>query len=117
MKILLVEDHADLADMSCRLLREVYGHEVQLAATGAKALEAANDDVPDLVLLDINLPDMSGFEVARKLRSHPGFDHTSLIAVTGFGAFIDENGAEEIGLDGFFRKPMDFELLEQLKRA
>lgn len=117
MKILLVEDHADLADMSCRVLREVYGHEVQLAATGAKALEAANDDVPDLVLLDINLPDMSGLEVARELRSDPGFDRTSLVAVTGFGSFIDGDGAQKIGFDGLFRKPMDFELLEQLKRG
>lgn len=116
MKILLVEDHAGLAEISSRLLRELYGHEVRMAATGAEALRAASSAVPDLVLIDLNLPDMSGYDVARSLRADPGFDHTVLVAVTGFGTFVDDEHAKLMGLDAYFRKPMDFEVLDQLKR-
>lgn len=116
MKILLVEDHPGVAEMSSRVLRELYGHEVHWAETGAQALKAASLEKPELVLIDLNLPDMSGFEVARTLRSNPVFDHTLLVAVTGFGTFVNDEMAKEAGLDAFFRKPLDFDMLEHLKR-
>lgn len=116
MKILLVEDHPGLAEISCRLLRDLYGHEVEVAATGAEALAAAGAAVPDLVLIDLNLPDMSGYDIARGLRQDPGFDRTLLVAVTGFGNVVDEERAAAAGLDAHFRKPMDFDVLDQLKR-
>jgi DNA-binding response OmpR family regulator len=116
MKILVVEDHLDLADMTCRVLRDVYGHEVGMADTGAKALQAARTEVPDLVLIDINLPDMSGYDVARNLRSNPDFDRTLLVAVTGFGNLINPEFAKDVGLDAIFQKPLDFDVLEHLER-
>lgn len=116
MKILLVEDHPGVAEMSCRVLRELYGHEVRWADTGAKALKAASSEKPELVLIDLNLPDMTGFEVARTLRSNPAFEQTVLVAVTGFGTFVTDEIAKEAGLDAFFRKPLDFDVLEELKR-
>jgi DNA-binding response OmpR family regulator len=116
MKILLVEDHAEVADLTCRVLREVYGHEVRMADTGAKALLAASTEVPDLMLIDINLPDMSGYDIARNLRADPEFDRTLMVAVTGFGTLIDAGYAKSVGLDAIFRKPLDFDVLEHLER-
>jgi CheY-like chemotaxis protein len=117
LKILVVEDHHDLAEVSCRVLRDLYGHEVRTVDTGAKALQAAGAEVPDLVLVDIKLPDMSGYDVARRLRANPGFDHTLLVALTGYGAGVDEVYAREIGFDASFRKPLDFDLLVQVQRG
>lgn len=117
MKILLVEDHPGLAEISCRLLRDLHGHEVRLASTGAEAIAAAGGEVPDLVLIDLNLPDMSGYDIARRLRQDAAFDATVLVAVTGFGSMVDPDFAKEVGIDAHFRKPMDFDVLEDLKRA
>lgn len=117
MKILLVEDHPGLAEISCRLLRDLYGHEVRLAPTGGEALAAAGAEVPDLVLIDLNLPDMNGYEIARRLRQDPAFDRTVLVAVSGFGNVVDDDRAKEVGIDAHFRKPMDFDVLDQLKRT
>lgn len=117
MKILVVEDHPELAEISCRLLREVHGHDVRKAENGFSALQAANAEIPDLVLIDINLPDMSGYDIARKLRSDPGFDRTLLVAITGFGYFVEDGFARAMGLDACFLKPLDFDLLEQVERG
>lgn len=117
MKILLVEDHAALAEMSCRLLRDVYDHEVGHAATGAAALEEFPRFRPELVLVDINLPDMNGYELAGRIRALPGADATVLVAVSGFGNIIDDDSARAAGFDAHFRKPMDFDLLPGLRRA
>lgn len=116
MKILLVEDHAGLAEMSCRLLRDVYDHEVDHAATGARALEDFPRLQPELVLVDINLPDMNGYDLARRLRALPGAESTVLVAVSGFGNIIDDDTAHDAGFDAHFRKPMDFDLLPSLRR-
>jgi CheY-like chemotaxis protein len=80
-------------------------------------LHAASVEVPEVVLIDINLPDMSGYDVARQLRSNPDFERTLLVAVTGFGTLIDGNHAQEVGLDAIYRKPLDFDVLEHLRRA
>ena len=116
MKILLVEDHAALADITCSLLREVYGHEVAHAESGAAALEAMETIEPDLVLLDVNLPDFNGYEVARRLRRDPRWQSTILVAVTGFGSDVDFTLAQASGIDAHFRKPMDFDLLPTIQR-
>ena len=117
MKILLVEDHAGLADISSRLLRDVYSHEVETAATGAEATVAMDRFQPELVLVDINLPDTDGFQLARQIRAQPEFEPTVLVALTGFGNAIDEREVVDAGFDASFRKPMDFEVLPRLKRV
>lgn len=117
MKILLVEDHAAVADISCSLLREVHEHEVVHAASGAAALAVMEQTRPDLVLLDINLPDISGYEVATRLRRDPQWQSTILVALTGFGNNVDPSRAKAAGIDAHFRKPMNFELLTTIKRV
>src|SRR5829696_1144343 len=117
MKILLVEDHSAVARISCDLLRDVHGHVVEHADTGGKALTAAVAMLPDMILIDLNLPDMSGYELAARLRSRSEFQHTKLIALTGFGSVVDDELAATVGIDAHFRKPMDFELLPQIDRA
>ncbi|HEU5078934.1 MAG TPA: response regulator [Opitutaceae bacterium] len=117
MKILLVEDHPAVAEVSCNLLREVYGHEVVHVATGKAALEALAGFCPDMVLLDVHLPDMTGYDVAVRLRAEPKWESVILVALTGFGNEVDCARATAVGIDAHFRKPMDFELLSRLKRA
>lgn len=116
MRILLVEDHAAVALISRNLLHEVHGHEVEHAATGAAALASMATFRPDLVLLDLNLPDTNGYEVARRVRADPAWDAVVLVAVTGFGLEVDPAEAEAAGIDAHFRKPMDFDLLPGLRR-
>jgi len=116
MKILLVEDHAVLADVCCRHLRDLHDHDVEHAATGAEALRRAQHFAPDLILIDLNLPDIDGYELARQLRADATFDKAVLVALTGWGNLVDETRAQSAGFDAHFRKPMDFEILPTLRR-
>ena len=116
MKVLLVEDHPALARISCDLLRDVYGHEVTYAPDGRTALLAAVACEPDLALIDLNLPDMNGYELAARLRAQARLAGTILVALTGFGLPLSPSEAEASGIDAVFRKPMDFELLPTLRR-
>lgn len=115
MKVLLVEDHAGLAKASCELLRH-HGHEVHHASTGADALALAAEISPEMVLLDLNLPDMHGYRLAESLRQMPDGDRPILVALTGFGLTGDEAKSLAAGIDAHFRKPMDFRELTNLKR-
>ena len=117
MKILLVEDHAAVAEISCNLLREVHEHEVTLASSGLAALAAMETFRPDLVLLDLNLPDISGYTVASRLRQDPRWQSTIVVALTGFGSELYPAQAEKSGIDAHFRKPMNFDLLPSLRRV
>jgi len=116
-KIILVEDHPDLAEISASLLREVHGHEVRVARTGTGALAAAQAGQVDLMLIDLNLPDMDGFELARRLRADPRFQSTVLVALTGFSNDEIAPRARAAGFDAYYRKPMDFDLLDTLGRV
>jgi CheY-like chemotaxis protein len=114
-KVLLVEDHPGLAKVSCDLLRR-YGHEVHHALNGEAALAAAAAISPDIVLLDLALPDMHGYKLAESLRRLPGGDRPILVALTGFGLTGDEAQSLAAGIDAHFRKPMDFGELTRLQR-
>lgn len=111
MKILLVEDHVSVADSTVMLLR-LLGHEVRHAKTGQEAISAATDSAPDVMLVDIGLPDMTGHDVARKLRSMPEFDRkVILIALTGYDC---AEKAKQSGFDHYYKKPMDLDILPNL---
>lgn len=115
-RILLVEDHADVADSFLMLLHSL-GHEVQVAPDGATAMEAARRYRPQVVFLDIGLPDMDGYEVARCLRAEYA-QALRLIALTGYGQEQDRRRALEAGFDEHLVKPVDFNTLETvLKRS
>src|SRR5207249_10039286 len=81
-RVLVVEDNPDAAQSLGKLLR-LWGHEVRTASDGASALEAVRAQPPDVVLLDIGLPELDGYEVARRLRREPGLEGVVLVAMTG----------------------------------
>lgn len=110
--ILVVEDHEDTAETTAMLLR-LYGHEVQIAADGPAALQAAQDRCPDVALVDIRLPGMDGYEVARKLAEQPAERRPLMIAVTGLMAENDPRLADPC-IDLHLLKPLDPAMLERL---
>jgi CheY-like chemotaxis protein len=110
LRVLVVEDDEDNAESLALLLR-LWGHDVQICRTGAEALSVAPRYAPQAILLDIGLPGMSGWEVARRIR---GSEPVLLIGLSGFGMQRDRQRASEEGLDHFLIKPADPEELEQL---
>lgn len=112
-RVLVVEDHAEFAEGMALLLRS-WGHEVRVASNGSAALAAARAAVPDAVFLDVGLPEMSGYEVARQLRQLPGFDRTLLVAVTGYGREEDRRRARDAGFDEHLTKPVETNVLRDL---
>jgi CheY-like chemotaxis protein len=116
-RVLVVDDNLDAAQMLATFL-EMSGHRTTLAHTGRDAIAAARRFRPDVVLLDIGLPDMSGYEVAREMRVQPGARAATVIAVTGWGQSEDLRRAREAGIDFHVVKPADpAELLRLLAAA
>src|SRR5687767_7731984 len=111
-RVLVVEDNLD-AVHSMALLVKMMGHECQFAINGFAALQIARTFRPDIVLLDIGLPDFKGYQIAQQLKWEPGLEHTRIIAVTALPE-ADRQRAIESGCDEFYRKPLDPALLEQL---
>jgi CheY-like chemotaxis protein len=112
---LVVDDNADSADMLAEVLLAM-GYTPHVAHDGHAALRLAADHLFDLALLDIGLPHMDGYELARRLRVAPGGDRTRLIAVTGYGQEADARAAQEAGFDAHLVKPVDIEDLERVIR-
>ncbi len=114
--MLVVEDNPDGADTLARLLR-VSGHEVRTAGDGSTALEAAGVFQPEVILLDIGLPGMSGYEVATQLRRLPGMASVFLVALTGYGQERDRDLSRQAGFDQHLTKPVDHQMLLRLLRS
>ena len=87
-------------------LLETLGHDVRVAHNGLTALAIARDYVPDVVLLDIGLPIMDGYQVAQRPRRDPSLDHVQLIALTGYGQPEDRRRSREAGFDHHLAKPV-----------
>jgi PAS domain S-box-containing protein len=113
LRMLVVDDNIDSAD-SLGLLLEIDGHYVKRAHSGAVALQLALEFKPEVVLLDIGLPGMSGYEVAQRLRAVPGTAHSLLIAITGYGQEQDRRRSRESGFDHHLVKPISAETLGRL---
>jgi CheY-like chemotaxis protein len=111
-RILIVEDDADTADLMAQLLRRE-GCSVHVAANGPEALRAAEADHPEVVLLDLGLPGMSGYDVAKGLRAQKSEKRPLLIAVTGHGGQADRLQSYESGIDLHLTKPVDIAELRQ----
>jgi CheY-like chemotaxis protein len=111
--VLVVDDNEDVAESTAVLLR-LWGHEVQTVHDGPSALKAAHDFHPEMVLLDIGLPEMTGHEVARRLRSEPEFTSVVLVAMTGYGQEDDKRQSQEAGFNVHLTKPLDPKILEAL---
>jgi signal transduction histidine kinase/ActR/RegA family two-component response regulator len=116
LRVLLVDDNVDSCNMLAKLL-EISGHWVQAAHTGPAGLQAALAWRPDVVLLDIGLPEIDGYEVARRLRHDPVMTSTKLVALTGYGAASDLRLAREAGFDAHMLKPVHLVELERLLAA
>ncbi len=111
LHILVVEDNADGA-LSLAMLLRMYGHVVETVANGPAALESVRTHEPDVVLLDIGLPGMSGYEVARRLIGPRPRKTPLVIAVTGFGQAEDRRRCAESGIDMHLLKPVEPEYLQ-----
>jgi two-component system, chemotaxis family, CheB/CheR fusion protein len=109
-KVLVVEDCPDAAWAQASLV-ELAGYEVRQAHDGATALRAAAEFQPDVVLLDLGLPDMDGFQVAREIRRLPGLQDVRLVALTGFDRERFIRRSEDEGFDHYIVKPADPRLL------
>jgi PAS domain S-box-containing protein len=116
LRVLVVDDNADAADSLVALL-EALGHTTVVARDGPQGLRLALEARPDLVLLDIGLPGMSGYEVARAIRRRQGLRQIVLIALTGWGAQSDQEQSHEAGFDQHLTKPVSLEALEQALAA
>ncbi len=112
-RIVLVEDHPDAAE-SLALLLELLGHRVRVFSEGAAALAAASTDPPDVMVVDIGLPGIDGYEIARRVRRDPSLRHAVLIALTGYGSDDDRRESKAAGFDHHLVKPVEPRSLENL---
>jgi signal transduction histidine kinase len=112
-RILLADDNRDALETLARLL-QLGGHEIHKAVDGVQALEAADRVRPDLVLLDIGMPGMDGYEVARRIRSQPWGRAATLVALSGWGQESDRKRSREAGFDSHCIKPLDPQRLSML---
>jgi PAS domain S-box-containing protein len=113
LRILVVDDNVDAAESLAMLLLHA-GNEVRTAHSGLTALETALEFRPNVVLLDIGLPEMDGYEVAKRLRQNPELKTVRLVALTGYGQETDRNRSQEAGFDKHVVKPIDAKELQEL---
>lgn len=111
-RVLVVEDMPDVAE-TLSLLIESLGHQVTSARDGQAALAKAEEFHPDLVLLDIGLPGMDGYEIVRRLRQNPRTHDLTVAALTGYGQESDRELTKAAGFDAHFVKPVDFQTLAE----
>jgi signal transduction histidine kinase/CheY-like chemotaxis protein len=112
LRILIVDDNEDSAEMLARLLGRL-GHETRVAYDGPEALALVDAFAPEVALLDIGLPVMDGYELARELRRRPSCRDARLYALTGYGQADDRKRAREAGFDAHFVKPIDVQAVVQ----
>jgi two-component system, chemotaxis family, CheB/CheR fusion protein len=113
VRILIVDDYPGAAD-ACRLLLDLLGHECEIATTGTEALAQMSIFEPDLVLLDIGLPDLNGYEVAQQIRGNSTMSHVFIAAMTGWATPLDRERSLASGIDVHVEKPPRRETFESL---
>jgi CheY-like chemotaxis protein len=114
--ILVVDDDRDSAETLAVLLR-VEGYRAETAYDGVEALRVAESCQPQLVLLDISMPEIDGFDVAAKLRERPWARNLRVVAITGWNRVDDRERARMAGFDEYLVKPLDLERLKAVLRA
>ena len=112
-RTLVVDDNRDAAD-SLRTMLQLMGAEVEAAYDGASALQLAHRFCPEAIVLDIGMPGMDGYEVARAIRQDPALHHVRLVALTGWGQETDRSRAREAGFDHHLVKPVDVDALQRV---
>ena len=116
VSVMIVDDNVDAAESLAALL-EAHGHKVTVMAHPLNAISAAREQPPQVFILDIGLPEMDGYELARQLRAAPGTRNALFIALTGYGQAHDRVLSKTVGFDHHFVKPMDTERLRQILGA
>jgi len=116
LRVLIVDDNVDAATALELLLQET-GHLVRVAHSGPAGLAAAMEFRPDVVLLDIGLPELDGWDLAQRMRQQPSLRDTVLVAITGYGQGADRLLSQKAGFDHHFVKPVDFGKLRQVLAA
>jgi CheY-like chemotaxis protein len=112
-RVLVADDFPESAQLLARLLRQD-GNDVRVALDGHEAVETAASFQPDIVLLDIAMPKLSGYEAARKIRQQPWGKKTILIALTGWGQQQDRRRTREAGFDVHLTKPVNYQAIAKL---
>jgi len=114
-KILIVDDNQDSRELTVKVLKN-RGYQIIEASDGEEALEKALAEKPDLILMDISIPKINGYEVTRRLKSQADFKATPIIALTAHAMKGDKEKALEAGCDGYISKPINVhELPDQIK--
>jgi len=113
VRVLVVEDNIDAAESLATLLR-LWGHDVRVVHDGLDAVDAARSYLPEVVLLDIGLPGLDGYQVAERLRGEAGLENTLLVAMTGYGQPEDRRRSAEAGIHHHFVKPVEPFVLRNL---
>lgn len=116
LRILVVDDNRDAAE-SMALLQSLHGHETRVAHTGPDAVAVATQFLPEVILLDIGLPGMDGYEVARAIRLMPEMQNAFLVALTGYGTDEDRDLAREAGFNEHVAKPANLDVLREWFRT
>ncbi|MFI5398062.1 MAG: response regulator [Candidatus Binatia bacterium] len=112
LRVLVVEDNEDVA-RSIAMLLELWGHKAQVVHEAQSALNAAETHHPEVVLMDIGLPGMDGYQIAKQLRQQQGGEKVVLVALTGFGEDEDRRRSSEAGFNHHLVKPVDPDVLQQ----
>jgi len=115
-RVLVTDDNEDAAESLARMLR-MMGHEVRTACDGERCIAACEEFRPDVVLLDIGMPNMNGYDAARIIRSRPWGSEVLIVALTGWGQEEDRRRAREAGIDHHLVKPADFTRITRLLHA
>ena len=116
MRVLIVDDNEDAAELLAKAL-STWGQTVRVAHDGPSALRIVEAFTPDLALLDIGLPAMDGYELARRLRAMPALAGVRLVAVTGYGQDRDRQAAEHAGFHEHVVKPVTLAVLQRVLSA
>jgi len=113
LRVLVVDDNHDAAEV-LRMLLESGGFNAEAVTSGVEALNAIPEYRPDVILMDIGMPGMSGHDVARRIREQPQFDDITLVALTGWGQEEDRRESKASGFDHHLTKPVNFKVLKDL---
>jgi CheY-like chemotaxis protein len=112
-RVLIVDDNVDWARGLAMYLTETSQHEVRVAHTGCDGLDAVVEEQSEVVLLDVGLPDIDGYEVIRRLKSRLGHRAPPVIGISGYGSRADRERAEEAGFARYFVKPVAYEAIDE----
>ena len=120
-KMLIVEDEEDVLELLFAIFDDLGGYQILCARDGEEALRIAREDNPDIILLDILLPKMNGYEVCKSVKSVPAMSHTKILMLSGLAQNSDRQKAQQAGADAYMTKPFSSivlaEKVEELLRT